>query len=146
MNYVWNEYINIIIDKIKSKENINESTGINKKFLDKLKSKKNINESREMDKGFIDKVAEQIMSETVIKMVTDDDGSVDGSFKTPFNGIHPLPRDFSPFFKVKFYDHCEDVYGIKDYEEIHLIWDKYKSLVRTETGQPQREQGYNRLF
>jgi len=126
IEYIWNKYKEIITDKLKSKENINES--------------------REMDKGFIDKVAEQIMSETVIKMVSDDDGSVDGSFKTPFNGIHPLPRDFSLFFKVNFYNHCESVYGIKDYEEIHLIWDKYKSLVRTETGQPQRIYVSNRLF
>jgi hypothetical protein len=99
-----------------------------------------------MDTRFIDKVAEHIMSETVIKMVTDDIGYLTGSFYTPFNGKHPLPRDFTPHFMTNFYNHCVEVYSIKDYNEIHQIWNKYKSLVRTETGQPQREYLTNRLF
>lgn len=219
LDYVWEKYKIIITDKIKSKDNINESHyGQDDKFLDKVLNSlvdgtnmvddrlitpyvndsavptkyyilssgshipfifsdycqnvyglrfyeikdtwkkyktmvidkvfimKKINESRETDKKFLDKVAEQIMSETVIKMVTDDDGSVDGSFKTPFNGIHPLFNDFTPHFTNNFYTHCVEVYSIKDYDEIHQIWDKYKSLVRTETGQPQREYQSNRLF
>jgi len=126
IRYVWGEYNKSIKGKINSKKNINESTG--------------------MDTRFIDKVAEQIMSETVIKMVTDDDGNVTGSFETPFNGKHPLPSIFTSFFTNNFYEHCVEVYGIKDYNEIHQIWDKYKSLVRTETGQPQCEYQSNRLF
>jgi len=87
--YVWEKYKEIIKEKLDSKENLNESTGMNYKFLNK--------------------VVDSIVDETVIK----DDKSI----STPFS----KPQHFK--------NHCQDVYGLKDEQEIDYVWKEYRTII-----------------
>jgi len=112
IQYVWDMVKSIIKDKIKSKKNINESTGINKKFLDK-----------------------------VVDSIVDDTNMVDGRLLTPYYNESPIPtKDYiysdrtdkfptskyvPQFFKL----YCKDVFGLSDRGEREYVWNNYKTMV-----------------
>ena len=112
IEYVWKEYREIIKDKIKSKDNINESTGMNYKFLNK--------------------VVDQIVSETMIskrKSITE--------IRTPFSqktfksfDFSKVKKQYSDVSVLFFYFnlHCEDVYSLDD-AEITYVFSKYRNII-----------------
>ena len=105
IDYVWWRYGDIIKGKIKSKENLNESKGINKKFLDK--------------------VTDQLVSETEIDYEKEE-------MNVPFQPFYylssslflSLPYPFSYFKK-----HCSEVYGLND-DEVNYVWDKFIDIIK----------------
>ena len=112
IRYVWDKYKQVIKGKIKSKDNINEST---------------------IDNSFLDKVIDQLVSETIINRE-------EGRLYTPFL---PLLLLHSPLFSVSlsgpsgfslplppFSDHCKDIYGIKDEQEIKYVWKEYMKIIK----------------
>ena len=92
IKYVWDKWEVIILDKIRDKGSINESTGINKKFLDK--------------------VVDQLVSETRFE-------SREGMlywgypFSTELTTLKPY---FSDNNDSIFHKHCRNVYGLNEQE------------------------------
>jgi len=105
--YLWGKYVKTLRDKIEGNDGvINESNGMNKKFLDK--------------------VVDQIISETTI----DRD---ERKIYTPFS---PSPLSFSffhysPLFSTlsPFTKHCKNVYGLNE-DEVKYIWNEYKHIIK----------------
>lgn len=106
IDYVWEKYRNIIIDKIINRENINESN--NKK------------------ERFIQYVINELVNETNIYH---DKGVV----CTPYNLNHTLLyykiKLRYPSLSSEFYDYCKDIYGLTD-QEIDYVWEEYKSTIK----------------
>ena len=120
MMYLWGKYVKTLRDKIEGNDGvINESNGMNKKFLNK--------------------VVDQLVSE--IRMSDDYKGDevwvwrnifVPFSF-TPisFQSFLPGPLSTSRFppLYILFTQHCEDVYGLNK-EEIEYVWDEYVQYIK----------------
>jgi len=118
--YLWGKYVKTLRDKIEGNDGvINESNGMNKKFLNKVVS--------------------QLVSE--IRMSDDYKGDevwvwrnifVPFSF-TPisFQSFLPGPLSTSRFppLYILFTQHCEDVYGLNK-EEIEYVWDEYVQYIK----------------
>jgi len=117
IEYSWDKYRHIIIDKIFQSTPLNESTG---------------------DKKYLDKVVDQLVNETRIES----NGVYTPFFISPISlslyiPISPLPLPspfFPPFssssssFFLPFYKHCRDVYGLNE-EEVDYVWKQYKSII-----------------
>ena len=120
ITYLWGKYVKTLRDKIEGNDGvINESNGMNKKFLNKVVS--------------------QLVSE--IRMSDDYKGDevwvwrnifVPFSF-TPisFQSFLPGPLSTSRFppLYILFTQHCEDVYGLNK-EEIEYVWDEYVQYIK----------------
>jgi hypothetical protein len=110
VSYVWDKYKQIIKDKIKSKDNINESTGMNYNFLDK--------------------VVKQIVDETVLDY---SEGSM-GTIEPPFTygnlmSLYHFPTKKNTFFYDSFISHCKNTYGIRDDNEMEYIWYEFVTTI-----------------
>jgi len=101
IEYSWDKYRHIIIDKIFQSTPLNESTGMNKKYLDK--------------------VVDQLVSETRIES---------NGFYTPFSSPPSSPYLSSSLLllPIFFSDHCRDIYGLNN-EEINYVWEQYKNII-----------------
>ena len=108
INYVWYDYVKFINKKVEVVRGINESIGGDKKFLDK--------------------VVNSIVDETEVEY---GNAAINFPFFPNNNpslfGYHNLLTQFIPF--GKFYNHCRDIYGLKDEEEIDYVWGEYKSII-----------------
>jgi hypothetical protein len=102
VEYAWDKYRHIIMDKIFQSTPLNESTG-NK---------------------FLSKVVEQLVSETNIDYGRETvfAPSLLSSFPFPFFSSF----SFSP--SILFFDHCRDMYGLTRKETIY-VWKQYKSII-----------------
>ena len=110
MEYIWKEFVRTIKDKIKSKGNINES---------------NVGQ----DKKFLDKIVSQIVRETEIDY---DKERIYTSSIFPFYPLNTF-LSFIFFRPSSFSDHCKDIYGIKDEQEIKFIWNEYRGIIKNMT-------------
>ena len=103
--YLWGKYVKTLRDKIEGNDGvINESNGMNKKFLNK--------------------VVDQIVSETTI----DRD---ERKIYTPFS-LSPLSFSFFPTYILTpppFTKHCNEIYGL-NIEEIEYVWNEYKHIIK----------------
>ena len=106
--YVQNNYEDTINNMLNPKDNINESTG--------------------MDNKFLDKVIDQIVSETKIDYTV-------GIF-TPFREF-PFHMEISGsrFFNSttppsSFFSHIREVYGISEWGEMIYLWNEYVKTLR----------------
>jgi hypothetical protein len=108
IKYVWDKWEVIILDKIRSKDNINESTG--------------------MDKKFLDRVTDQIVGETKIDY---DQEILYTPFELPFS-VSPITAIFIHISLVSFFTHCEEIYGLKKNVEKEYVWKKYISIIGNE--------------
>ena len=107
IKYVWDKWEEIILDKIRSNGTINESTG--------------------MDNKFLDKVVDQIVGETKIDY---DQEILYTPFELPFS-VSPISAIFIHISLVSFFTHCEEVYGLT-YDELEYVWKKYISIIGNE--------------
>ena len=111
IRYVWDKYKQIIKDKFYPKDTINEST---------------------IDNRFLDKVVDQIISETEIDY--DKERIYTLSFP-PFDFLSPLSSFYLAIFSLhppsSFSDHCKDVYGLKDKQEIKYVWKEYMKIIKS---------------
>jgi len=124
IRYVWDDYKDIIYNKINSKDNINES-------------------HYGQDDKFLDKVVKQISSETKIYP---DDGSDFGSIDPPFLNRHRVDPWFTGYFQKQLVKYCKNIYGLKDEKEIDYVWEEYKTFIRKGFNQPYFEYGSERLY
>ena len=109
MVYVWNEYKNIILDKINNSGSINESTG------------------RISREDYVDKILDILVEDTIL------------DFKQlklhfPFTHSPSLPLRFHPSFFSSlistslFSKYCKDMYGLTE-NEIDYVWKEYKNII-----------------
>ena len=68
-----------------------------------------------MDKKFLDKVVDQIVRET----------RIDYGEEIIVSPFHPFTSVLPP----SFFDHCRDVYGLKE-QEIKYVWKEYKQAIK----------------
>jgi len=117
IKYVWDKWEVIILDKIRDKGSINESTGINKKFLDK--------------------VVYQIVGETTIDHNREVLNIPSLYHIIPTFSIYQFPNPpllpptealNTSFLFYNFMKHCRDVYGL-NYGEIIYVWKKYRKII-----------------
>ena len=81
-----------------------------------------------MDKRFLNKVVDQIVSETEIDYDKE---------RIYTSSIFFLPSSFSVLLSsslfihlTPFTDHCKDVYGIKDDNEMEYIWEEFVRTIK----------------
>ena len=107
--YLWGKYVKTLRDKIEGNDGvINESNGMNKKFLNK--------------------VVDQIVSETMVDYDEE-------RLYTPFS---PFPlTSLPPFYSLSafssyrspFTKHCNEIYGL-NIEEIEYVWKEYRDIIK----------------
>jgi hypothetical protein len=102
IEYVWGKYGDIINKMLKSKDNINESTG--------------------MDKKFLDKVVDQLVSETRL-----DYEKVYFPFSPPSPSFVIRNLSFLSSPPPSFSSHCKEVYGLNE-KEIEYVWKEYREI------------------
>ena len=80
---------------------------------------------KQMDKKFLNKVVDHIVSETRI-------GRNKKEISFPFSTFPSHP----PFFFLSFgsqssifSNHCKNIYGLNDDDEIDYVWDGYKRII-----------------
>ncbi len=79
-----------------------------------------------MDKKFLDKVVDQIVGETKITKGKYGHFIIHAPFSVSSTNIVFLHHQ-----KLKFWDHCKNVYGLND-DEIEYAWERYNSLLGVE--------------
>lgn len=100
-----------------------------KEFGRKLKELKpsTINESTGINYKFLDRVVDQIMSETIIEDSENHYGGNNSFIKRRIRWTFQ-PGFTNPYHinNHEFIKHCKDVYGLKDYQELDYVSDKFK--------------------
>jgi hypothetical protein len=108
IDYVWDTYKNIILDKFDNSGNINESV-----------------DNRISREDYLNKILDYLVEDTIIDY---DENEI----RSPYtSSLHPLFSPLStlsslPFFF--FYEYCKETYGLTD-EEIDYVWDTYKNII-----------------
>ena len=106
IDYVWNEYKNIILDKINNMGNINESTG-------KI--------SRE---DYLNKVVDYLVEDTIFDFKKNE-------IRYPFlSSSTPLLYPFPPSLLIlpSFRNYNKDNYGLTE-NDIGYVWKEYKNII-----------------
>ena len=106
IKYVWDKWEVTILDKIRDKGSINESTGMNKKFLNK--------------------VVDHIVYETKIDFKK---RLIHFPFHSNYKEWQPFDFNFELFLYNGFYNQCKNIYGL-DGVEIKYVSDEYNTIIR----------------
>lgn len=109
IKYVWDKWEVIILDKIRSKGSINESTGMNKEFLNK--------------------VVKQIIGETKIDY---DKEEVYFPFDPDLFTFYYIMTGVIVEDLVidKFFHHCKNVYGLHSWDEMDYVWEDFIKIIK----------------
>ena len=109
MDYVWDEYKIIILDKINNKGNINEST------------------SKISREDYVDKILNYLVEDTIIDFKEDE---IRFPFSPTLQYFHPLSSPFSLFnhLILFFSKYCKYNYDLTE-NEMDYVWNEYKNII-----------------